>query len=186
MTNSSNAPCLLDLYHMQCKHDTVEDPATLWNYGFKDQSAQTAIDYTKYYGTNPLDSVGVTTYWRCRDIVHITLNPGQVHVERFDLDINYAMSNYLLNANEQSDLYMKDITRTVLFVAKGSPADNAGGVIATTPTNIIIVGTQRIEFKYIQDEDTNYSYGTLGNTLSGTVPIAYNQGSGASNTAVSI
>ena len=78
MTNSSNAPCLLDLYHMQCKHDTVEDPATLWNYGFKDQTAQTAIDYTKYYGTNPLDSVGVTTYWRCRDIVHITLNPGQV------------------------------------------------------------------------------------------------------------
>lgn len=188
MTNSSNAPVFMDIYKFICKHDCSDDPNMLFVNGLKDETAQTAIDYSVNYGVSPLDSVALNTFWRCEEITHCYLNPGQSHVERFDVHFNYSMQNEFLTSSNQLDLYLKGLTHCYLVLARGSPASSSVSpltTISTTASNIIIAGNQRLEFKYILDEDTNYIYSQQGQTITGTAVI-YNQGSGASGTNTAI
>lgn len=182
-TNSSNAPCFADIYHFVCKRDCFLDPNSLVINGFKDETAQTVVNYATKWGVSPLDCVSLNTYWKCKDIVHVELMPGQTHVEKLVFDLNFQCNNELLNSANQADLYLGGYSHVFLIIARGTPSNivsGAGSQISTTQANIIIAGNFRYEFKYIQDEETNFSWTSAGPGLTGTTANVYNPGTGTS------
>lgn len=184
-TNSSNAQVFVDIYVLQCKRATFTNPIYLWTNGFYDETQSTAVDYSTYYGSSPLDSVALTTYFACKAIYKTELQPGQCHVHKFNHHFECPVNNELLQGNNQSDAYLNKQSYVFLIVAKGIPvsATAAGGVLPSQ-ANIDFIMTKRYSFKYITDQNTNYKYTSVSSF--GTTPIVYNQGSGATVSQVAI
>lgn len=188
MTNSSNSNMEVDIYTFSTKRDTVNNIQGLWQKGIFDQTAQIVTDYTaSAYGLTPLDSVAVTSQYKCFKITHISLSPGQSHRHSFCQHLCRPIDNEIMyNAISGSgDSAMAGITMQELFVVRGFPdstTDAANVGIAPVKLNMFI--DKKYEFKYLFDIDytTKFSLPTLG-VVGNTI---YNQGSGVSATAAII
>jgi len=191
MTNSNNFNVEVTIYRMKCKKDTSSNPLTDWTAGLYDSTAQSATDYSTYYGTSPLDSVKCSQFYEIEKITHISLTPGQSHTHHFDLHLNRLLNNEYTNAAYQSSPKiecLKDVTYFELFNLRTMPSSGltASNSNVNAPAgNLDIINTYKTEFKYINDATTNAQY--LTNTLfSATAPTIYNQGSGAVIAAAAI
>nr|WAE42404.1 MAG: capsid protein [Cressdnaviricota sp.] len=182
MTNSSNGVAFIDVYTFKTKDDGSNSPLQLWNTAIQDESQQTSINYTTYYGVSPLDSTcEINSYFTCKQITHITLLPGQVHRMEHTIHKNMPITNVRIKDSQ----YIKGWTEYDLFVLRGAPCTaSTSSLIAAELVNLDIIQTEKYEFKYINDVNCNYGYSISGGF--GTIGNIYNQGSGASVSSVVI
>lgn len=187
-TNSSNGNVFVDLYEFVCHRDTTSGVALLWQQSMKNESAQIVTDYTTTYGANPLMSgVSVNTFWRAKKVIHVELPPGASHEQHFEYHVCSPYNNALFDSNVDVDTSFRGLTRSYLIVCRGAAISGSGtgtGVDTTATANIQIAGSATLDWKYIQDQDTNYSFSSTGAYVGGTFKTiagnVYNQGSGAS------
>ena len=186
MTNSSNGNQQIAMYVFDVKADTSQSVTNLFQNGMKDETGQTSIDYSLYFGSNPLDSQAVSQFYKCRKIVNIILNPGQSHIQRITHHKNMPLNNELIDNANQSDVYLKGWTRVWFFLVRGLPATSTttSGQIGTNITTLDIIQTESYDFKYITDNRTNYTY-NLASVLA-TATNVYNQGSGGTSISAGI
>nr|WAE42478.1 MAG: capsid protein [Cressdnaviricota sp.] len=176
MTNSSNAPCYIDLYILRCKRDTVVSPTIAWIDGLKDQNGGT--DQTTYIGVNPLDSKYLNVLYQCTNVIHLTLGAGQVHQQNIHVHKHCPINNEILN-NVSGNVALAGWTNYILGVARGSPMGaSTGSLVATSGSNIDITFNETYAIKQINDQKINYNYNVV--TSTGTASNIYNQGSGTS------
>lgn len=185
MTNSSNVNALIDIYSFSTKKDALNYPKELWYKGIANEFGSTTTDLTvANYGLTPLDSVAVTSMYKCYKVTHIMLAPGQSHKHSHTQHLCRPISNeYQDQLVEGTDASARGITHFDLIVCRSatveSGTNNAGTGIAPVKINYYVV--KKYEFKYVFDMSTNYKYDTMpvepttGNAI-------YNQGSGASAT----
>nr|WAE42448.1 MAG: capsid protein [Cressdnaviricota sp.] len=176
MTNSSNGVAFVDIYTFKTKDDGSNSPLQLWNSAIQDETQQTSINYTTYYGVSPLDSTcEINSYFTCKQITHITLLPGQVHRFMHTIHKNLPMENIRIKDSQ----YMRGWSEYDLFVLRGAPCTaSTNSLIAAELVNLDVIQTEKYEFKYIVDQNCNYGYSIP--TAFGTIGNIYNQGSGAS------
>lgn len=183
ITNSSNAPILIDLYFLKCKRDTAISPTVAWLDGIKDQNGN--IDQTTYIGVSPLDSKYLTTLYQCKRIHHLTLAAGQCHREQITYHKNSPINNEILN-NVSGNVALAGWTYYILGVARGTPiAASTASNVATSGSNIDMTFNETYCVKQINDQKINYSYATVSSAL-GTASNIYNQGSGTATLAAVI
>jgi len=181
ISNSTNFFNTYELYHFKCKKDCNQNPAQLWAQGFNDETNQTATNYTQFYGALPLDSVLLTTFYYCKRIVEFTLPPGGIHQQRWSIQKHCPLNNEAMNT-ASTDTNFAHWTEYILVVAKGCPmssttsgVDNGNTTSSLVQTNCL--QTERYNWKYIADYDTNYKYSNASLGLTGNV---FNIGSGGS------
>lgn len=182
MTNSSNTNCIIDIYTFSAKRDTLDSPVKLWYDGMQDQASGTTIDITRQnYGNTPLDSVAVTSQFKCYKVTHVMLAPGQSHVHSHTQHLCRPIGNEMLDeAIEGVQASLRGITQYDLIVCRSGTieagSNNALAGIAPMKVNYYV--TKKYEYKYVFDNTTDIRYSlpvepTTGNAI-------YNQGSGAS------
>jgi len=180
MTNSSNGNMEVDIYHYICKESTTSSVATLFKNGVYDESSQIAQDLTINWGVTPLDSDAVGQYYKLKKITALMLTPGQSHIQKVTIHKNMPLSNELLTASEQGDLYLRGWSESVVFVARGMPVSSTtAGVVTSNTAFLNIISTERYQFKYITDNKVNFAY--TSDTIGQVAGNVYNQGSGAAS-----
>lgn len=185
LTNSSNANVELDFYCLKCKRDggANSNPQNMFYTALRDESAQTVNDYTQYWGTTPFMAPAIFNFWKLLKIVHVSLGPGQSHVHRENYVVNREFDNEIME--NAGSIYFKDITHSMFLIGRGMPMSaNTNSNVATTASYVDIVLSQNFRWKYISDNDTNYTYTTA--TSLGNATNVYNQGSGAAVAQVQI
>ena len=81
---------------------------------------------------------------------------------------------------------MKHWAEYLIILAKGVPCTSATpGVLSTTPFNLDVIQNEIYTFKYIADNDYNYSVSS-GTFNTNSTAFIYNQGSGATVTPVAV
>lgn len=182
-TNSSNTNVEIDIYTFSTKRDSGTTPGQLFFQSMENQTTQVLTDYSRYYGTSPLDCPEVNALYKCYKITHIQLNPGQSHRHSFTYHIARPISNEVMkNANDQVLLDLRGITQRELFVARStSIASGTGGVgEAFAPVKVNWNINKKYELKYLFDNNSNMSL--TYSTPSTTGNQIYNQGTGAAAT----
>lgn len=184
MTNSSNGNLEVQLYLFNTKRDTYTDVSTLWRDGLYDELGSTLVDYRGNQGVTPFDAKAVGIFYNCYKIIRIMLAPGQSHIHRSTFHFNKTMNNELLS--KSNELALKGFTKPLLIVANGLPVTAiAGTSVSSATANLDVIRCSTYEFKFIQDENTNFQYYTQ-NAISATAGSLYNQGSGVSATSSAI
>lgn len=185
MTNSSNGQLFVDIYVYRCKRDTANLPGTLWQVGMKDESNQGTTDYTAAWGVTPLNCDAVNQYWELKNVYYNTLNPGQTHTQVFERHLCTPIDNEMLNTVLQSDTNLEGKTHGVIVVVRGMvETASTASFIATDACKLNAILNTTTTFKYISDNTCNYTYSI--SSAFGTAGSIYNQGSGATVTAVGI
>lgn len=188
MTNTSNTNVEVDIYTFSLKRDANVTPGTAFYQGMLDETAQTAVDVARTnYGVTPLDSVSLTSQYKCFKISHLQLNPGQSHRHSFTQHLCRPINNEIIDmANDNLLVGLRGITMYELFVVRStsiaSGSNNVGE--AFSPAKVNFNFNKKYEFKYLFDNDTNYKY--VYSTPATTNLQVYNQGSGVAATPVVI
>lgn len=180
MTNSSNAQLMVDIYHFVCKRDVSLTPTALWQQGIQDEQNSSVSAAYNVWGASPLESLSLNSFYRCKRITHVTLQPGQIHNHRVSINKHCPLNNEMINSqNVSQQTNMKYWAEYIVLVTRGVPCTSAvAGVLSTTAYNLDIIQNETYTLKYIADNDYTYSFGasTFGVNNTGFV---YNQGSGA-------
>ena len=185
MTNSSNAQMEVDIYFFKCIRDCGASTNTLWFSGLLDESNQTTTQYATYWNANPLDSQSLRSFWKCKKIIRNILQPGQVHCQKVTVHKNCPLNNETINSQNSSANYLRGWSYDILIVARGIPCSATGNSgVSTTTGNLDVVQSETYKFKYISDNDANYSLSYTANF--GTGGNVYNQGTGLSATTTAI
>lgn len=179
MTNQSDLQAIVEIYYYKCLKDTGSNVSTLWGTSLlNEQTAGTSVQISTPNQT-PLTHPGVNQFWKCHKVVHMSMNPGQMHKETFDYHPNKVVNNSLVygSAGAQSNTYIGGISEEVLFVIRGVPVVDTGtGNAAIGQTQIAIMNYENHYATYIQD--LNYNLSSTVAFTSGALKT-YNQGSGA-------
>lgn len=133
-----------------------------------------------------MTGTAIPTYWRAKKVIHVELPPGASHEQHFQYHVCSPYNNALFDSNNSVDTMLKGLTRSYVMVFRGSAISGAGtgsGVDTTSTANIQMAGSATIDWKYIQDQDTTFTFSNTGayvggdfKTIAGNI---YNQGSGA-------
>lgn len=188
MTNASNTNVEIDIYTFSLKRDVNQTPGSAFSNGMEDSTAQTLVDVAQTnYGLTPLDSVLVSSLYKCFKVTHLQLNPGQSHRHSFTQHLCRPINNEVVDlANDNVLVGLRGITMYEMFVVRSSSiatgSNNVGEAFAPAKVNFNI--NKKYEFKYLFDNDTNYKY--VYSTPSTTNNLIYNQGSGVAATPVVI
>lgn len=157
-TNSSNAPIEFDIYVFNCKRDAEDSLVTLWESGIQDMIGTALPDTNSVqYGITPLSNPAVSQYHKCVRIYHYVVNPGQMFKFELENNLYKLMNNEMLNPDLQIDEYLRGYTQTLLFVSKGTPAQETANVALTTAATheVNIICNKQYWFKYIEDRNYN-------------------------------
>lgn len=181
MTNSSNCNVSIDIYTMSSKKDSQYSPQSQWLRGMYDQSEQTILDLTNQnYGLTPLDTVAVTSLFKCYKVTHVMLSPGQSHKHTHTQHICRPYNNASLDQSlEGTDTALRGLTHFDLIVVRSSSVESGSNNALTgiAPCKVNYYVTKKYEFKYIFDMSTNYKYASVPVEPT-TGNVIYNQGSG--------
>lgn len=182
LTNSSNTNVEIEIFSFASKRDALETPTALWYKGMQDQAVSTANDLTLLYNATPLDSVSVTSTYKCYKITKLELQPGQSHKRRFTQHLCRPISNEVIDQSvEATNVTMRGITQYEVYVVRSVSLESGtnNALVGISPCKVNYYVTKRYEFKYLFDMDTTFKFAsvpiepTTGNAI-------YNQGSGAS------
>lgn len=187
MTNNSNTPVMIQIYRFKCHRDTIYGIADSWRLGMNDEANTNTIDWSRQYGTSPLDCVKLQQYYKCVNITHHCLQPGQVHIHKHDIHLSTPINVELIN-NPDNATNFRSITEIDLIVAQGSNGVTssvlgAGYDINIVPVGLSVVVNKRYEVKFIYDQNTSFKYVAPTLNPSNLHSGVYNQGSGALNDA---
>ena len=186
LNNVANTPVFVDIYRFKPKRDCGVYIDSAWEDGLEDEnnSGGASVLFVNDWGANPLDSVKLTTYYKCVNITRIVMQPGQLHVHKHDIHVSMPVNNELINQTTGANTFYRGITEVDLFVVRGPPvsAVDTYGSVTSAPTCVVALQNATYEFKYIWDQAISYSYfnGEIENNANTNV---YNQGSGAIESA---
>lgn len=182
LTNSSNTNVEIEIFSFSSKRDCLESPTALWYKGMQDQNVTTTQDLTLLYNATPLDSVAVTSSYKCYKITKIELQPGQSHKRRFTQHLCRPISNEVIDQSvEATNVTMRGITQYEVYVIRSVSLESGtnNALVGICPAKVNYYVTKRYEFKYLFDMDTTFKYAALPVEPT-TGNLIYNQGSGAS------
>lgn len=172
MTNSSNAPIEMDIYVFDTKNDAEDSLITTWEYGLQDMIGTGVPDTNStQYGITPLNNPAVSQYYKCIRIYHYVVSPGQMFKYTHHNNCYRLWNNERLNADLQTDSYFRGLSQTLLFVTKGSPAQQNDNISLTSTAahEINAVMTKEYRFKYV--EDRNYNMNDVTDLTNTTVKV---------------
>jgi len=179
LTNLSNVQVFLDIYIFVCKRDSAQTFANLWTDDIANETTNVTQVITGISNI-PLFHRAISTYWKCLQVIHHSMHPGQAHQQIVDLNLNRIVSNQLIygNSSDQGQENLAGVTHNVVFVYHGAPVlDVTAGNMTTGKCQIGGVAYDNSFFTYI--DDTNYT-STFSTTLTnGATQHTYNQGSGS-------
>lgn len=186
MTNSCNYPIEFSIFCFKSKRDAEDDLVTCWTDGIDDMTgnAVTATSPTTY-GQTPFENPAINTYYKCHKVLHYNVNAGQTFKFTSEINLFRLFNNELLQSDLQVDTYLKGITETFVFIAKGAPSQltTGGNQVGVPGGNVSCVFTKKYQFKYIQDVNWNTNEVTNLSTTGTNVlnPTGYNAGATLAN-----
>lgn len=158
MTNSTNYPIEFSIYLFHQKRDAEDSVVTLWNDGIQDMTgnALTAMTATTY-GQTPMENPAINQFLKLHKVLHYNVNPGQTFKYSHESNLFRLFNVETIATDLQSDAYLKGITETILFVAKGAPSQLTTGAnaVGVSGGNVACINTKKYQFKYIQDVNWN-------------------------------
>lgn len=157
-TNSCNYPIEFAIYIYKQKRDSEDSIQTLWDSGIQDMTGTGVPTTTSTtYGQTPFENPAISTYLRCVKVLHYNVMAGQTFKYTHESNLYRLFNNELIQLDLQADSYLRGITDTILFIAKGAPAQltTGGNVIGVGGGQVSCVVTKKFQFKYIQDVNWN-------------------------------
>lgn len=158
MTNSTNYPIEFSIYLYHQKKDAEDSVITLWNDGIQDMTGNALTTMTSStYGQTPLENPAINTYVKLHKVLHYNVNAGQVFKYTHESNLNRLFNIENIATDLQSDAYLRGITETIVFVAKGAPSQLTTGAnaVGVSGGNVACINTKKYQFKYIQDVNWN-------------------------------
>jgi hypothetical protein len=174
ITNNTTANTYLDIYHLVARDDNDVSPIVTWDRGVQDStSGATSIGSNKLYMT-PFASPLFCQYFKIDKVHHIEMAQGRTHIET----VKYFPHNVVEMERFNNGIYIKGLTRIVMMVAYGSPANDIVNTNNVSTTSVKLDVTQDVKYTYTFNTIPTKSF-TYNNTIA-TVTTAsiIDEGSG--------
>lgn len=178
-TNTDNGNVFVDAYFLTARQDSTQDPSTAWNVGLQHAAGTNTGNFYQDLGAVPFSSPDFCQFWKVDKIHHIELEQGRSHCILDDFQPNYMVQQARV---EDTNGYMRGLSRYIMFVAWGAPCNDQ-----TTTTNIS-TGSVTLDFVSIINQtyywaaDPASSFNVTTNTGNINTQTVLNIGSGAVGT----
>lgn len=150
MTNQSEAPCKIKVYHCLTRRSTTRSPVQTWSDGATSQFTGGGTATVQYVGSVPMATQKFSQFYVVKKISNIDLPPGG------NATVTVMCKNFA-TIKEQffrtgSDTYFAGLTYFPLIVMHGYPLNQQGtpGDITTAGTAVDLVWTKTFYFTYIE------------------------------------